>query len=114
MDENKFETLLTCIIELKLNTTTMRDWQRSSRKIKEVPPFKDMLNFLDMQVRDTERSVRDVGKKRPTASNPSKRTTKSYTASVEDTCVACKNDYYPLYGCKSLVAISPDKRMQLV
>ena len=79
-----------------------------------MPPFEDLLDFLDLQARDTENSVRDVVKKRPTASNPGKRTTRSYTASVEDHCVACKNDHHPLYGCKSFVALSPDKRMQLV
>ena len=114
MNEDKFETLLTGIIELQLDPTTMRDWQRTTRENKEVPIFEDLLDFLDMQAHDTENSVRDVEKKRPTASNPGKRTTKSYTASVDDSCVACKNDYHPLYGCKLFIALLPDKRMQLV
>ena len=87
----------------------MRDWQSSTRENKEVPPVEDLLDFLDLQARDTENSIRDVVKKRPTASTPDKRTTQSYTASVEDSCVACKSDYHPLYGCKSFVALSLDK-----
>ena len=114
MDEDKFETLLTGIIKLKLDPITMTDWQRSTREMKEVLPFEDLLEFLDLQVRDIENSVRDVVKKCPTASNPGKMTTKSYTTCMEDTCVVCKNDYHPLYGCKSFVALLPDKRMQLV
>ena len=79
-----------------------------------MPPFDDLLDFLDLQAHHTENSVCDVVNKRLTTSNPGKRTTKSFMASVEDICVACKNDYHPLYGCKSFVALSPDKRMQLV
>ena len=79
-----------------------------------MPPFEHLLDFLDLQAHDNEKSIPDVVKKRPTTSNPCKRTTKSYTASVEDSCVACKNDYHPLYGYKSFVSLSPDKRMQLV
>ena len=92
MNEDKFETVLTGIIELKLDPTTMRDWQHSTRENKEVPPFEDLLDYLDLQARDTKNSVRDVVNKCPTASNPGKRTTKSYTASMEDVCVAWKND----------------------
>ena len=40
--------------------------------------------------------------------------TRSYMASVEDSCVACKKDNYPLYKCKAFIALSPDKRMDLV
>ena len=92
MDEDNFETLLTDIIELRLEQTTMRDWQSSSREHREVPPFEDLQDFLHLQARDTENSVHKVVKKCPTASNPGERTTKSYTTSVEDTCAACKKD----------------------
>ena len=113
MDEDKFEKLLTGIIQLKLDPTTMKDWRRSSREKKEMPPFEDLLDFLNLQARETEISVRDGVKKRPTASIPGKRTTKFYTVSVEDSCVACKNDYYLLYGCMLFFALLPDKKMQL-
>ena len=56
MDEDKFETLLTGIVQLKLDPTTMRDWQHSSQEHREVPPFEDLLDFLALQVRDTENS----------------------------------------------------------
>ena len=62
INEDNFETLLTIIVELKLDSTTMRDWQRSSQKHREVPPFEDLLDFLDLQECDTENSVCDVVK----------------------------------------------------
>ena len=66
MDPDNFgETLLTAFIELKLDPTTMRDWQRFTRGHREVPPFEDLLDFLDLQACDTENSVRDVVKKVP-------------------------------------------------
>ena len=74
MDPVNFgETLLTAFTELKLDPTTMRDWQCSTREHKEVPPFEDLLNFLDLQARDTVNSVHDVVNKHPTASNPGKK-----------------------------------------
>ena len=109
--------LLTAIVELKMDPTTMRDWQHSSREHKEVQPCLDLLDFSDLQARDLENSVLDVVKECPTAavlSYPGKGMTKSYTARVEDSCVACKKDDHPLYGCKSFVALSPDKRMAFV
>ena len=115
MDEDNFgETLLTAFIELKPDPTTMRDWHCSSRERTEVQPFEDLLDFLDLQAHDTENNVRDVVKKCPTASNPRRKTAKSYTASMEDIYVACKKDNHPLYRCKSFIALSPDKRMELV
>ena len=74
MDPDNFgETLLTAFIELKLDPTTMRYWQRFNRGHKKVPPFEDLLDFLDLQARDTENSMRDVVKKCLTASNPGKK-----------------------------------------
>ena len=111
MDPDNFgETLLTAFMELKLDPITMRGWQRSTREHREVPPFEYLLDFLGMQARDTKNSVRDVVEERPTASNPGKKMTKSYTASVDDTCVSCKEDNCPLYGRKSFIALLPDKR----
>ena len=110
MDQDNFGgMLLMAMIALKVGPTTctMRDRQRSSREHKEVPPFADLLDFIDLQVSDTENSVRDVVEKHPTASYPGKRMTKSYTPSVEDICMACKKDNHPLYGCKSSIALSP-------
>ena len=92
----------------------MKDWQCSTWEHKEVAPFEDLLDFLNLQARDTVNSVCDVVKKCPTASNPGNRTAKSYTASVEDSCVACKKNNHPLYGCKSFIALSPDKKVELV
>ena len=115
MDQDNFnETLLMVIIELKLDATTMRDWQHSSREHREVLPFEDLLDFLTLQARDMKNSVRDFVKKHPTVSNPGKRMTIFYAASKEDSCVACKKDNHPLYGCKSFIALSPEKRMELV
>ena len=114
MDPDNFgETLFMAFIELKLDPTTMRDWQGSTWENRKVPLFEDMLDFLDLHVHDTKNSVCDIVKKHPTASNPG-NTARSYTASVEDGCVECKKNNHPLYGWKALIASSPDKRMELV
>ena len=110
MNEDNFQTLLTAIIELKMDPTTMKDWQCSNREHKEVPPCSDQLDFIDLQACDSENSVRDVAKKGPTASYPGKKTTKSYMVSMEDSCMACNKDNHSLYGCNTFIALSPNKR----
>ena len=82
MNEDNFETLLTAIVEIKMDLTTMRDWQHSSREHKKVPAYSDLLDFIDLQARDSENSVHDVVKKCPTTPYPDKTTAKSYTSSV--------------------------------
>ena len=114
MDPVNFgETLLTAFIELKLDPTAMRDWQHSTREDREVPPFEDLVNFLQLQARDAKNGMCDVVKKHPTASNPGNKTTRSYTVGKEDSCVACKNDNHALYGCKAFIDCLPTREWSL-
>ena len=103
MNENSFETLFTAILGLKMDPTTMRDWQHSSREHKEVPQCSDVLDFTDLQERDSENSLHDFVKKCPQASYPDKRMTKSYTARVEDkvrkTTIHCVCARISLFDC---------------
>ena len=62
IDKDNFETLLMGIIEFKLDLTTMKDWQRASHEHKEMSPFEDLLDFLHLQARDTEKSMCDIVK----------------------------------------------------
>ena len=72
MNEDNFETLLTAILELKMDPTTMKDWQHSTWEHSEVPPCSDLLDFIDLQASDSENSLHDVVKKCPTALYPDK------------------------------------------
>ena len=110
VNEDSFEMLLMPILELKIDPTMMRDWQRSSWEHNEVPPCSDLLDFIDLQACDSENSLRAIVKKCPPATHPDKTTTKSYMTSVEDNCVVCKRDNDPLYVPKTFIVLSPEKR----
>ena len=115
VDQDNFgETLVTVFIKLKLDPTTctMRDWQHSSREPREVPPFEDLLDFLNLQACDMKNNVRDIVKNSPTESNLGKRTTRSYTASVED-CVSCKKDNHPFRGASHSLHYRPTRKWSL-
>ena len=63
--ENFGSALLTAFIKLKLESNTMRDWQRSTKEKYEVPPFEDLLDFLDLQAPDPGNSVQDLWRNVP-------------------------------------------------
>ena len=68
MNEDSFEMLLTAILELKMDPTTMRHWQRSSREHKEVLQCLDLIDLIELRAHDLENTLRDVVKKHPTYS----------------------------------------------
>ena len=97
--QDKYESLITAILESKMDSSMIKEWERYNRDQK-TPPYTEVLKFLDLQAQDTENIViRDDVRKQ--------LVTKTYTASMEDTCVACKKDNHSLYGCKSFIALSP-------
>ena len=51
---DSFESLVTAILEAKMDQTTMQEWNKYSRDHKDVPPFSLLLDFVDLQASDTE------------------------------------------------------------
>ena len=49
MDQNKFDSFITALLDLKLDQTTMFEWQRYSEETKSVPPYPELLKFLDLR-----------------------------------------------------------------
>ena len=47
-------SFITSAIELKLNETTMFEWQSHSKKSTDVRHYRDPLNFLDLRALATE------------------------------------------------------------
>ena len=54
---------ITSILELKLDPTTMFEWQKFSQVSTEVPHFSNLLEFLNMQAQASETHNLDQGKK---------------------------------------------------
>ena len=54
MDGDPAGAFLTSIIELKLDTGTMFEWQRQSQTKKTTPHYGDLLNFIDLRAQASE------------------------------------------------------------
>ena len=95
---------ITSTLELKLDVTTMFEWQKHSQSSTDVPPYQELLEFIDLRAQASEASTSDLTKKapknelRPTpvkkSLNPSKPVT-SHAASADTAtgyCILCKTN----------------------
>ena len=54
MEQEPSPSFITSIIELKLDPTTMFEWQRHTQSQTEVPHYREMLEFLDRRAQASE------------------------------------------------------------
>ena len=117
MDYEPSGPFITSVLELKLDTNTMFEWQRRSQESAEVPHFKKLLEFLDMRAQASEVSVPEYGKKPKSEGYngrkpfiPSKPI--ASFAGVADpmaTCVVCKSGKHPVYACPKFRSLTHDR-----
>ena len=113
---------ITSLLELKLDTTTMFEWQRHSHEHTDVPDCKEILEFLDLRARAAEASApeKKPAKASHSGSSHSGAKTKSIpsftadTRSTEGSCVACKGEKHPLYSCSKFRSMSHDEMVALL
>ena len=48
---------ITSVIELKLDTTTMFEWQKHSQAATSVPHYQELLNFINLRAQASETST---------------------------------------------------------
>ena len=108
---------ITSIIELKLDVDTMFEWQRHSQdKTEEVPPYQDILEFLDLRAQASETSLPSVGKRLPKLDHKVPPTIPSFPANPKTVgrCVVCTTEKHPLYGCHRFKALPHDEKKAVV
>ena len=64
MKQETFESFVTFVLELKLDQGTMFEWQRHSQDSKDVPPYSDLLEILDLRVQACTNTIHDSDKRR--------------------------------------------------
>ena len=110
---------VTSLLELKLDTNTMFEWQRHSQESADVPHFSKLLEFLNLRARASETSV-SHHKGSPRSGNPSDRRghhpSKSVTAFTSNTdpslnCILCGTDKHPLYVCTTFKSLPHEKML---
>ena len=112
---------ITSMLELKLDMTTMFEWQKHSQSSSDVPPYQELLDFVDLRAQASEASTSEPTKRAPKNDsrpmtikrgvNPNKPIA-SHAASADTAtgnCVLCKSDKHPLYICTKFKALPHDK-----
>ena len=107
---------ITSLLELKLDPTTMFEWQRHSQEHSEVPDCDVLLSFIDLRAQAAEATVPD--KKHKSNHPPSKaKSVPALAASTKETennCVCCKGEKHPLYSCTKFRSLSHDEMISLL
>ena len=97
------------MIELKLDTGTLFEWQKHSQSSTDVPDYQELLDFIDLRAQASE-TLSPLTRKKP----PSRVTTHATTAATPSNCVVCKTVKHPLYTCAVFKALSHDDKMSVL
>ena len=112
-------SFVTSMLELKLDVTTMFEWQKHSQEHSKVPHFTKLLEFLDLRAQASESSAPEFNKRRqlenvPSKRNPPPRSVTSFTATVDDSCVVCKVNKHPLYACQKFKSLPHEQMVSAI
>ena len=109
MDHEPPGPFVTSVLELKLDTNTMFEWQKHSQISVDVPHYKELLEFINLRAQASETSTSDQNKKSSKGETQPNRKlftsgkpVVSFAANTTDpmgNCVLCKTDKHPLYVC---------------
>lgn len=116
-------SFVTSIIELKLDQTTLFEWQKHSQStVDEVPHYQDILDFLDLRAQACE--TLSTSSKRRTATPPLKKSGKDGKVTVHAAvnsdpsrtrCVVCSSsERHPLYACPQFKTMSHDDKRSVL
>ena len=113
---------MTSILELKLDQTTLFEWQRHSQSSTDVSHYEDLLKFLNLRAQASENSVSDKKQHKndthlmkPFGHN---EMISSHAAHAVDSgvgvCVACKTEKHPLYACSKYKSLAHDQKVSIL
>ena len=118
MDLEPSSPFITSIIELKLDADTMFEWQKHSQHATGVPPYQELLEFLDLRAQASESSMPERKMKGDISSLKGNHiTTKSVTSFATNTsnqdfnCTLCKTEKHPLHSCLKFKSMSHEKKL---
>ena len=98
---------ITSTLELKLDVTTMFEWQKHSQSSTDVPPYQELLEFLDLRAQASEAATSEPTKKVYTSKNDSRPATfrskplASCAAAADTTtgnCILCKSNTHYIFA----------------
>ena len=95
---------ITSMIELKLDTDTLFEWQKHSQSSTDVPHYKELLDFIDLRAQASETSCSTHRRK------PAGKITSFAASATSSNCVVCKTEKHPLYVCAKFKALNHDEK----
>lgn len=105
------------MIELKLDATTMFEWQRHSQESTEVPPYTDLLDFLSLRAQASETHHPEVkkftkGEVHTHKKGPHGKPVASFVGNASASTVnriLCEKDKHPLFVCPKFENLPHDQ-----
>ena len=108
---------ITSVLELKLDSNTMFEWQKHSQKSAAVPHYNELLDFINMRTQASESlpvaprgSTPFFSKKQHFSSKPIASFAADASASSPN-CVVCKTEKHPLYACPRFKSLPHDQKI---
>ena len=107
---------ITSLVEVKLDQTTMFEWQRHSQHQEDLPHFSEILKFIDLRAKSSESTVNQSQKRssQPMLSKTGAQARPVYVASIGTSCMICKMGKHPLYMCRKFQSLPCEQRMATV
>ena len=103
MDYEPSGPFITSVLELKMDTSTMFEWQKHSQDTNDVPHYSTLLEFLNLRAQASESLISDSSKKPryevhmgKRSGTPSKAIA-SFTGAVDTAsgCLLCETEKHP-------------------
>ena len=119
MDYEPSGPFITSVLELKLDTNTMFEWQKHSQDSPEVPHYQKLLEFINLRAQASEVSVSDhkktprsdnqLAKKNFSPGKPIASFPAHASESPSSTCIICQLNRHPLYACPKFKSLPHDE-----
>ena len=119
----EYDPFITSVLKLKLDTTTLFEWQKHTQSQTEVPHYQELLTFINLRAQASEGSATAAIKRVKSEPTPSKKTptigrSVASFASNHDTVssqsILCQNEKHPLYVCPKFKSLSHDQKVSLL
>lgn len=111
---------ITSVLELKLDASTMFEWQKFGQDSLDVPHYQKLLEFPNLRAQASEASTTTEVKKLPRVDDRYKKNftsnkhvasfSTSTTGSMSSTCTLCK---HPLYACPQFKTLLHDRMISI-
>ena len=109
-------TFITSFLQLKLDKTTIYEWQKHNQDSTDVSHYQDLLDFINMRAQASEtlnsETCRPQRSDHPRKPPPFRSAT--FTAEVNGNCVVCRTEKHALFTCPQFKSLPRDKMISTV